>query len=80
MSFDKPHIHQVGDKVWVNDRGTVKCLVVAKQEWWQANKNTPVYYNLQDENGNAVDQDGSGNWHWLSVFLTKEEAKQAPEF
>ncbi len=78
MSNYKIHVHAVGDTVWIiGDDKKIISLKVAHQEWWSANKDTPVYYDLVDDNGQSVGSgDGAGNFHFQEVWKTKEEAVQ----
>lgn len=71
-------IFEINDVVYVNevyvsdDQPKAKKLFVESQEWWENVPLYPVYYNLQDDNGNIVRVPGSGNHYYRDVYETAE--------
>lgn len=69
--MNKIHVHAVGDTVWVIKGNKVISAKVHRQEWWGANKDTPVYYDLIDNDDKII---GSISGNSIEVWQTKQEA------
>lgn len=83
MDKNNPYYFEIGEKVYIIDDSSdgqspqIKQCIVFAHEWWNANSDYPVYYDLKDAaSGKRVTTCGSITHHFSTLFRDLRKAQK----